>query len=295
MSKDTLTITDNRTGKTYEVPVQDGTIKAMDLRQIKVGGRRLRADDLRPRLHEHGVLQEPHHLHRRRQGHPQLPRLPDRAARGAGQLPGDRLPAAERRAADEDAVRGLGRQDHDAHLRAREREGADGGLPLRRAPDGDAGVDDGGAQHLLPDGQARARRAGARAPDQPADRQDPDARRVRLPPLDGPAVRVPGQRAQLPRQLPADDVQDQRAQVQGAPGARARARRAVHPARRPRAELLDLGDALDRLLGGRPVLRGGRRDRRALRPAPRRGQRGRAADAAGDRLEGQGRAPSSRK
>ncbi len=35
MSKDTLTITDNRTGKTYEVPVQDGTIKAIDLRQIK--------------------------------------------------------------------------------------------------------------------------------------------------------------------------------------------------------------------------------------------------------------------
>jgi citrate synthase len=36
LSKDSLTITDNRTGKTYEVPVQDGTIKAMDLRQIKV-------------------------------------------------------------------------------------------------------------------------------------------------------------------------------------------------------------------------------------------------------------------
>ncbi|HET7040785.1 MAG TPA: citrate/2-methylcitrate synthase, partial [Gemmatimonadales bacterium] len=35
MAKDTLTITDNRTGKQYEVPVADGTIKAMDLRQIK--------------------------------------------------------------------------------------------------------------------------------------------------------------------------------------------------------------------------------------------------------------------
>jgi citrate synthase len=33
---DTLTITDNRTGKTYTIPVQDGTIRAMDLRQIKV-------------------------------------------------------------------------------------------------------------------------------------------------------------------------------------------------------------------------------------------------------------------
>jgi len=34
---DTLTVTDNRTGKTYELPVTHGTIKAMDLRQIKTG------------------------------------------------------------------------------------------------------------------------------------------------------------------------------------------------------------------------------------------------------------------
>ena len=33
---DTLTITDNRTGKTYELPIQDGTIRATDLRRIKV-------------------------------------------------------------------------------------------------------------------------------------------------------------------------------------------------------------------------------------------------------------------
>ncbi|MCI0529132.1 MAG: citrate (Si)-synthase, partial [Nitrospira sp.] len=35
-SKETLTITDNRTGKTYEIPVTHGTIRALDLRQIKV-------------------------------------------------------------------------------------------------------------------------------------------------------------------------------------------------------------------------------------------------------------------
>ena len=35
-ARDTLTITDNRTGESYEVPVSDGTIKTMDLRQIKV-------------------------------------------------------------------------------------------------------------------------------------------------------------------------------------------------------------------------------------------------------------------
>jgi citrate synthase len=36
MSENTLTITDNRTGKQYQLGIQDGTIKAMDLRQIKV-------------------------------------------------------------------------------------------------------------------------------------------------------------------------------------------------------------------------------------------------------------------
>ena len=36
MAKDTLTVTDNRTGKTYEIPITNGTIKALDLRQIKV-------------------------------------------------------------------------------------------------------------------------------------------------------------------------------------------------------------------------------------------------------------------
>ncbi len=35
---DTLTITDNRTGKQYEIPVTDGTIRATDLRQIKMVG-----------------------------------------------------------------------------------------------------------------------------------------------------------------------------------------------------------------------------------------------------------------
>src|SRR5258707_4075900 len=32
---DSLSILDNRTGKKYELPIQDGTIRAMDLRQIK--------------------------------------------------------------------------------------------------------------------------------------------------------------------------------------------------------------------------------------------------------------------
>jgi citrate synthase len=35
MAKDTLTITDDRTGKTYEVPIENGAIRTADLRRIK--------------------------------------------------------------------------------------------------------------------------------------------------------------------------------------------------------------------------------------------------------------------
>ena len=35
-ARQSLTITDNRTGKSYEVPINNGAIRAMDLRQIKV-------------------------------------------------------------------------------------------------------------------------------------------------------------------------------------------------------------------------------------------------------------------
>ena len=45
-------------------------------------------------------MQQRHHLHRRRRGHPALPRLPDRAARREVELPRGLLPAHLRRAAD---------------------------------------------------------------------------------------------------------------------------------------------------------------------------------------------------
>src|ERR1700681_900789 len=36
MSRETITVIDNRTGKSYELPITDDTIRAIDLRQIKV-------------------------------------------------------------------------------------------------------------------------------------------------------------------------------------------------------------------------------------------------------------------
>jgi citrate synthase len=37
MPTESLTIVDNRTGKSYEIPIQDGAVRAADLRQIKTG------------------------------------------------------------------------------------------------------------------------------------------------------------------------------------------------------------------------------------------------------------------
>ena len=49
--------------------------------------------------------------------------------------------------------------------------------------------------------------------DHPADREDADAGGVLLPPQPGDALRLSGQRPLLPRQLPLDDLQDDRAEV----------------------------------------------------------------------------------
>ncbi len=38
-ARDSLTVTDNRTGETYDLPITDGTVKAMDFRQMKTGER----------------------------------------------------------------------------------------------------------------------------------------------------------------------------------------------------------------------------------------------------------------
>ncbi len=76
--------------------------------------------------------------------------------------------------------------------------------------------------------------------------------------------------------------------VQAEPGARAGARRALHPPRGPRAELLDQRHERRRKLAVRPVLRDRGGGGRSLRAAPRRRERGRPPDAERDRKQGQG-------
>ena len=190
---------------------------------------------------------------------------------------------------------GLGLRRHPPHDGPREHQGARVRVPLRRAPDGRAHVHGGRPLDLLSRGQAHPRRAGAAEADLPAHREDADPGRARPPALDGPALRLPGQRPQLRRQLPPDDVPGDRAQLQGASRAGAGARGPLHPARRPRAELLDQRHAVGGVVGRRPVFGHRGRHRRPLRPAARRGQRAGAADAGGDRVQGQDPRSSSRK
>ena len=118
-----------------------------------------------------------------------------------------------------------------------------------------------------------------RDPDDPADREDADARRLLLPPQPGDALRLSRQRPQLRGEPARDALQDDRAEVPAGPAHRTGARRPLHPPRRPRAELLDERGAGDRQLAGRPLLGDRRRHRRALRPLARRRQRGGRADA----------------
>jgi hypothetical protein len=66
--EDTLTITDNRTGQTYEVPVEDGAIRAMDLRQIKVSPTTTSACWPTTRRSRTPPTSAASHLHRRRRG-----------------------------------------------------------------------------------------------------------------------------------------------------------------------------------------------------------------------------------
>ena len=100
---DTITITDNRTGESDRGPHHQRR------RRRRPSG----ASSLPsiwfydPAFMTTAAALERHHRARRRRRHPALPRLPDRAAGRAVDLPRGRLPAAQRRAARHRAVRAV--------------------------------------------------------------------------------------------------------------------------------------------------------------------------------------------
>ena len=154
----------------------------------------------RPGLRQHRLVPERDHLHRRREGHPALPRLPDRGARREEHVPRGRLPADLRRAADAAAARRLHARRSRYHTMLHEDfKRFFGALPKDAHPM--AGVLGGGrrARDLLPRLARPARRAPGRDLRAPADREDADDRGLRVQALDRPAVHVPRQPARLRR------------------------------------------------------------------------------------------------
>ncbi len=97
---DTLTITDNRTGKQYEIPIKDGAIRATDLRQIKLAPDDFGLMTYDPAFMNTAACRSAITYIDGDKGILLLPRLPDRAAGRALRLPGDGLPDPVRRAAD---------------------------------------------------------------------------------------------------------------------------------------------------------------------------------------------------
>ena len=117
----------------------------------------------------------------------------------------------------------------------------------------------------------------------PHDREDADARRDGLQIFGRPAVRLSEERSRLRHQLPAHVLRGAGRRVQAEPGAGARDGPHLHPARRPRAERLDLDGAARRLLRRQSVRLHRGRLRLPVGPGAWRRQRGRAQHAARDR------------
>ena len=156
-------------------------------------------------------------------------------------------------------------------------------LPARRPPDGGAVERGERPVGLLPGLPGPLRRAAGRDLDRAAAGQGADDRGVRVQEVDRAAVPLPRQLPGLQRELPAADVRRPGRAVRGRPGDRPGPRHAADPARRPRAELLHVDRAAGRLLARQPLRLGLGGGQRALRPAARRGQPGRARDAGADR------------
>ena len=154
-----------------------------------------RLHHLRRGLRQHRVDQERHHLHRRRRGHPALPRLPDRAARREVDLHRGQLPADLRRAADHGPAGEVHQPDPAAHAAARGPEAVLRRLPAQRAPDAGAVQRGQRAVGLLPGLAGPVRRRAGRAVDHPAAGQAADHRGLRLQEVGRPAVPLPGQLA----------------------------------------------------------------------------------------------------
>ena len=213
MPKNALTITDQRTDKTYEAPIEHGTIRAMDLRKIKTDPEDFGLMTYDPAFMntasckssitfidgDKGIL--------RYRGY-DIETLAEHCTYPAGGLP-----AALRRAADARAGQGLDLGDHPPHHAARDHQALHRWLPLRRPSDGNPGEHAGGALDRVSRGEERPRSGEPAEADRAPDRQDGDPGGLFLSPSPRSSLRLSRQRSQLHRELHEHAVEDDRAEV----------------------------------------------------------------------------------
>ena len=212
---DTLTITDNRTGKQYEIPIQDGTIRAMDLRQIKVVPDEfgmmtydpafMNTAACRSRITyidgDKGIL-----LYR---GYPieQLAERSDFLETAYLILFGELPTEAQHQQWTHDITQHTMLHTNISKLME--------GFQYRRPPDGHVHQHGRRAVDVLPRRQEHLLERVAAPADDPPHRQGADDCRLRLPPLDRPALQPARQRPELLGQLPEHALQDDRDEVHG--------------------------------------------------------------------------------
>ena len=243
-STDTLTITDNRTGHSYEIPIKDGTIRARcSLREIKVDDDDFGLMTYDPAFMntascrsaityidgDKGIL--------RYRGYP-IEQLAEKSTylEVAYLLLDGELPTQAQ-------LDDVDQRDHDPHVRPRERDHAGcEGFRYDAHPMGKARLAASArSRPSIPAAKQDQRRRGPPRADHPADREDADARGVVLPPH-ARAARTSIRTttcSYLGNFLSMMFTHDRAAATSRDPRDRAGARRAVHPARRSRAELLD--------------------------------------------------------
>ncbi len=256
-TKATLTVGD----KTAEFPILHGHRRAPQHRSLH-SDQADRPHRTRLRLREHRRDQVGDHVHRRRPGHPALPRLSDRADREQLHLPRDRVAAHLRRAALAGRACGLRRADPPAHPAARGSEALLPGAAGQRAPDGSAVLRGRGPLHVLRERVRPAQPGACRAEHDPDAREAPRDRRLRAQEEHRPGVPVPGQFAELRGQLPQAQLRGAQRAVRDQPGHVQGARAAADPARGPRAERVHVDRApggLDRARTSSPRSRPGSR------------------------------------
>ena len=249
-ASDTLSVTDNRTGKTLRDRDHRRHGPRDGLPPDQGRRRRLRPDDLRPGVHEHRVVPVA-----RSRSSTATRASSSTAATRSSSSPRSRtyLEVAylldQRRAADASSSSTTGSHEITIHTFVHENvKKFMQGFRYDAHPMGMLLGSVGALSTFYPDAN---------------EIQDPDNRTIqtirliaKMPTLaafayrhiDGPALRLSRQRPRpTPGNFLGDDVQDDRAEVRARSAARAGARRPLHPARRPRAELLDQRGARRRL------------------------------------------------